>query len=88
MVDRDEPTFRHEAVQLVGLDAVLAQGVQHDEHGVSEVVDFGKVEVLDRVSHRERIKAELLRETHQFAGIVGSCGIIDSQGDVDPHPSG
>ena len=81
LVDGDEPALGQEAVELVGLDPLLAQRVQHHQHERPEVVHLGKVDVLHRVPHREGVEPHLLHELGQFVVIVAPGG------DVDPHPA-
>ena len=82
VVNGDEAALRKEAVELVGLDPILPEGVQHHQHEGAEVVDLGQIDVLDRVPHSQRVEPELLCEIGDLVDVVGSGR------DVDPHPAG
>ena len=81
-MDGDEAALGQEAVELVGLDALVAEGMQDHQQEGAEVVDLGQVDVLDRVPHSQRVEPQLLGEFVEFVDVAGP------RGDVDPHPAG
>ena len=81
-MDGDEAALGQEAVELVCLDPLIVEGVQDYQQEGAEVVDLGQVDVLDRVSHGQRVQPQLLGEVGYLVGVVGPCDY------VDPYPVG
>ena len=81
-MDGDEATLGQEAVELVGLDALVVEGVQDYQQEGAEVVNLGKVDVLDRVSHGQRVQPQLFGKVGKLVDVVGPRSY------VDPHPVG
>lgn len=68
-------------VQPAGFHPVLAESVQKNQHGRSEIVDLGQVNVLDRIAGRQGVQAELVGESSQILHVIGT------RSDVNPSPA-
>jgi hypothetical protein len=81
LVHRHQRAACHEAVHLVGRHLIITEAVQDDEQMVTEVIDLGQIEIIDRVPHRNRVELQTgaeSRQLHQAGAFAKSAQSADS----------